>query len=113
LAGFTKCISLVLDIHFLALDIHILGFVFTILIGFSTRITIGHSGNMMQTDYWMKGLFIWTQVVVAMRILVSMVASFGWDFMVMFELSAIAWMIMFIAWAVKFFAVLIFGKKLS
>jgi len=31
----------------------------------------------------------------------------------MFELSAIAWMIMFIAWAVKFFAVLIFGKKLS
>ncbi|HIC99687.1 MAG TPA: hypothetical protein EYP08_08775, partial [Pyrodictiaceae archaeon] len=41
-------------VTFLALDIHmlLLGFVFTILIGFGTRVTIGHSGNMMQADKW-------------------------------------------------------------
>ncbi len=111
----TNFISLVSDISFLALDMHILtlGFVFTILIGFGTRVTIGHSGNMMQADLWVKGLFIWTQVVVAMRILVSFVAAFGWDFMVLFDISATVWLIMFIAWGIRFFSVLITGKKLS
>lgn len=111
----TNFITLVFDISFLALDMHILslGFVFTILIGFGTRVTIGHSGNMMQADLWVKGLFIWTQVVVAVRILVSFVAAFGWDFMVLFDISATVWLIMFIAWGIRFFPVLISGKKLT
>ena len=111
----TNFITLVSDINFLALDMHILtlGFIFTILIGFGTRVTIGHSGNTMRSDKWIKGLFIWTQVVVAMRILVSFVAALGWDFMVLFDISATVWLIMFIAWGARFFAVLITGKKLT
>lgn len=111
----TNFITLVSDVSFLALDMHILtlGFICTILIGFGTRVTIGHSGNMMKSDQWIKGLFIWTQVVVAMRILVSFVAALGWDFMVLFDISATVWLIMFIAWGVRFFAVLITGKKLT
>jgi len=99
----------------LALDIHMLtlGFVFTILIGFGTRVTIGHSGNMMQADKWTTYLFYWTQIVVILRILVSLAASFGWNFMILFDITATAWIIMFIAWAVRFFAVLVNGKKLS
>ena len=47
LGGVTNLTTLLTGMNFLALDIHvlILGFVFTILIGFGTRVTIGHSGN--------------------------------------------------------------------
>ena len=111
----TNLISMVTEVNFLALDIHImlLGFVFTILIGFGTRVTLGHSGNQMHADTWVKMLFIWTQVVVAMRLLTSLVAALGWNFMVLFDISATVWLILFISWAIRFFAVLISGKKLS
>ena len=115
IGGVTNLTSLLTGISFLALDIHMLtlGFVFTILIGFGTRVTIGHSGNMMQADKWTTYLFYWTQVVVGLRILVSLLAAFGWNFMILFDITATAWIIMFIAWAVRFFAVLFNGKKLS
>ncbi len=115
LGGLTNLVSLLTGISFLALDIHMLmlGFVFTILIGFGTRVTIGHSGNMMQADKWTIRLFYWTQVVVGMRILVSLAAAFGWNYMVLFDISITVWLLMFIAWAVRFFAVLINGKKLT
>ena len=115
LAGLTNLVSLLSGITFLALDIHMLtlGFVFTILIGFGTRVTLGHSGNMMQADKWTIYLFYWTQVVVVLRILVSLAAAFGWNFMILFDITATAWILMFIAWAVRFFEVLINGKKLT
>ena len=115
LAAITNLITLTTGTNFLFLDIHILmlGFVFTILIGFGTRVTLGHSGNKMEADKWVKALFIWTQVVVVIRLLTSFVAALGWNFMILFDISATAWMLMFIAWAVRFFAVLITGKKLT
>jgi len=111
----TNLISMFTEINFLALDIHImlLGFVFTILIGFGTRVTLGHSDNQMHADKWVKILFIWTQVVITMRLLTSLVAALGWNFMILFDISATVWLILFIAWAIRFFAVLISGKKLS
>ena len=114
LGAVSNLLALFLGINVLFLDIHtlMLGFVFTILIGFGTRVTIGHSGNMMQADKWTKRLFIWTQVVVAIRILTSMVAALGWNYMILFDISATTWILMFIFWAVRFFAVLISGKKL-
>jgi uncharacterized protein involved in response to NO len=107
--------SLINGTNFLFLDVHILmlGFVFTILIGFGTRVTIGHSGNIMQATMWEKVLFNWTQVVVVMRLITSMVAAWGWNFMVFFDISVTVWLIMFILWAIRFFVVLIKGKKLT
>lgn len=114
LSGLSNFISLFSDVSFLALDVHsiVLGFVFTILIGFGTRVTLGHSGNQMSADKYTTFLFIWTQVVVVLRVLTSLVAAFGWDFMVLFDITASAWIVMFVAWAVRFFKVLIIGKKL-
>ena len=113
--GLTNLTALITGTSFLSLDTHMLmlGFVFTILMGFGTRVTIGHSGNMMQADKWTTWLFYWTQVVVGMRILLSLVSAFGWNFMVLFDISVTVWLLMFIAWAVRFFAVLISGKKLT
>ena len=115
LAALSNLLTLITGADFLFLDIHVLmlGFVFTMLIGFGTRVTIGHSGNQMQADNWVKGLFIWTQVVVIIRLLTSIVSAFGWNFTVLFDISATVWMILFIAWALRFFAVLIKGKKLT
>lgn len=113
--GMSNLTSLINGTNFLFLDIHILilGFVFTILIGFGTRVTLGHSGNMMQADMWVKVLFNWTQLVVVMRLFTSMAAAWGWNFMVLFDISVTVWLIMFVLWAVRFFAVLIKGKKLT
>ena len=113
--GMSNVISLINGTAFLFLDIHtlMLGFVFTILIGFGTRVTIGHSGNMMQADRWVTLLFNWTQVVVALRLLTSMASAWGWDFMILFDISVTVWLIMFILWALRFFPVLIKGKKLA
>ena len=114
LSGVTNLISWLTSVSFLALDIHTitLGFVFTILLGFGTRVTLGHSGNQMSADKVTTFLLAWTQVVVLLRILTSFGAAFGLNFMIPFDITATAWLIMFIAWALRFFAVLIQGKKL-
>lgn len=115
LAALSNLLALITGTDFLFLDLHllILGFVFTMLIGFGTRVTLGHSGNLMQADSWIKVLFIWTQVVVLIRIFTSIISAFGLNFMILFDISATVWIMMFIAWALRFFAVLINGKKLT
>ena len=114
-SALANLITLVTDTYFLALDIHVivLGFVFTILIGFGTRVTLGHSGNKMFADKYTTMLFVWTQVVVALRILTSFAAAFGINFMILFDITATAWLLMFIAWSVRFLMVLVQGKKLT
>jgi uncharacterized protein involved in response to NO len=115
LAGLANFISLISDTQFLALDVHalIIGFVVTILIGFGTRVTLGHSGNTMHADRWTTLLFYWTQVVVSVRVLVSLVAALNLNFMILLDISVAVWVVMFTAWSVRFFSVLIDGKKLE
>jgi len=112
-SGLANLISLTLGVNFLALDIHVilLGFVFTILIGFGTRVTLGHSGNKMFADKYTTILFVWTQVVVALRIFTSFAAAFGINFMILFDITATAWLLMFIAWAIRYFILLISKTK--
>ena len=97
----------------LFLDIHvlILGFLLTILLGFGTRVTIGHSGNMMRADRWATLLFNWTQVVVVLRILTSIAAAYGWNYLILFDISATAWLLLFIVWGIRFFPMLMFRKE--
>jgi len=114
-SGVTSVISIFSDINFMFLDIHVLvlGFVFTILIGFGTRVTLGHSGNQLEADKLTKILFYWTQVVVISRIMTSLIFSFGWDFLFWFDITVTAWLVLFGVWAYRFFGVLIFGRKLT
>ncbi len=107
--------ALISGSYFLFLDIHalMLGFVFTVMIGFGTRVTIGHSGNLMQADKWTTLLFYGTQIVVLMRIITSLGAAKGWNILILFDISVTLWLLLFIAWGIRFFPVLIFGKKLG
>jgi len=115
LSAMSNILTLAYGMNFLYLDIHtlLLGFLLTILIGFGTRVTIGHSGNMMQADRLTTILFYWTQIVVVMRILTSIAVANGWNFFVFFDLSITVWFVLFGFWAKRFFPVLIFEKKLD
>jgi uncharacterized protein involved in response to NO len=68
---------------------------------------------MMQADKWTKSLFYTTQAVVILRVLVSLLAAFGWNFMILFDITATAWILLLLVWAVRFFPVLVNGKKLT
>jgi len=115
LSSITNLISLSNGSNFLLLDIHtlVLGFFFTILIGFGTRVTLGHSGNVLKADNLTSILFYWTQLVVVMRILTSLSVANGWGFVVFFDLSLTTWIVLFALWGSRFFPILIFGKKLD
>jgi uncharacterized protein involved in response to NO len=115
LAGLSNLVILLTGVNFVALDTHaiLLGFVFTVLIGFGTRVTLGHSGNEMVADKLTTLLFVWTQVVVLLRLLTSFVSAFGFDSMILFDITATAWIVMFVAWMGRFALVLIKGKKLT
>ena len=115
LSAITNIISLSSGTNFLSLDIHTLalGFFLSVLIGFGTRVTLGHSGNTMYADKLTVTLFYWTQVVVLVRILTSFAVAGNWNFVVLFDLSITVWIVLFALWGSRFFAVLIFGKKLK
>ncbi len=111
----SKAISTYNNSYFISLDIHILmlGFLFTVLIGFGTRVTLGHSQNQMYANNLTISLFILTQIVVLVRIIVSIVASLGYDFILIFNISIVIWLLMFSIWIILFFKVLVFGKRLN
>jgi len=113
LSSLSSLLNLIDKTNFLFLDIHtiVLGFIFTMLIGFGTRVTLGHSGNEIKADKRTVLLFYWTQVVVVTRILTSLAVSSGWDFFVFFDISITAWLVMFGLWARRFFTTLIFKKE--
>ncbi len=110
MGGFFELASLIFNKSFYALSIHlvVLGFVTTILIGFGTRVTLGHSGNQMVVDTYTKILFYLTQIVVYFRVLYSFSGS-----SILFDLTASLWMTLFSAWAIRYLPVLIRGKKLD
>lgn len=112
LSSISNLIALITGASYLYLGIHALslGFFLTMLIGFGTRVTLGHSGNRLEVDNYTKYLFYLTQVVVLSRILTSL--FIGEYFFVIFNLSVIIWLGLFILWGYKFFMVLISGKKL-
>jgi uncharacterized protein involved in response to NO len=101
--------------HFVYLGVHmlVLGFLLTILIGFGTRVTIGHSNNIMNANKLTISLFVLTQIVVLSRMIMSIAASMKYDFMILFDISIVLWVILFVVWLVQFFNALVFGKSLS
>lgn len=92
------------------LEIHVMaiGFLTTLLIGFGTRVTLGHSGQAPHADKYTTALFFLIQVVVILRAAYAFNASEFW----LFNLSALSWILLYTLWASRFGSVLIFGKKL-
>jgi len=94
--------------YFLGIHLLALGFLTTLLIGFATRVTLGHSNQIPHADKMTVYIFYFTQVVVLFRALYSINISFGWGLGFLFDLSVIAWILMILAWSVKYIRFIIF-----
>lgn len=112
-SAISSLVELFGNIPTLYLGIHtlVLGFIFTILIGFGTRVTLGHSGNKLEADSLTKYLFMSTVSVVILRIFTSLALSFGYNFMIIFDISITAFVLLLLVWASRYFKVLILKKK--
>ncbi|RXJ91887.1 hypothetical protein CRV01_02035 [Arcobacter sp. CECT 8983] len=89
----------------LGLHIFALGFVTTLLIGFGSRVSLGHAipAQPIIADEFTKWLFILTQVLVISRIAASiLVLDNSTIFMNILHLSATIWILLFFAWALKY-----------
>jgi len=115
LSSISNGLELFYSMNFLALDIHslMLGFLLTVLIGFGTRVTLGHSPNQMFVNKLTKFIFIWTQVVVLSRVLVSVIASFDMNYMIIFDISVSFWLVLFLVWSWQYLKVLTHGLVLA
>ncbi len=114
LSAITLSLELFLGTSFYYLSIHLLaiGFLTTILIGFGTRVTLGHSGQAPNADKFVTNLFWFIQIVVILRALFSVNIAFGWNLNFLFDISFTAWLVLFLLWSYRYAKVLIFGTKL-
>lgn len=94
-----------LQTHLLAL-----GVLTTILIGFGTRVTLGHSGQPPEADSIARALFWMTQAVLLSRFFYSLNSGFGFSAFWFFDLSMALWLLLFILWFWRYGPVLLRGK---
>ncbi|MFT5659790.1 MAG: hypothetical protein ACI9TV_000417 [Sulfurimonas sp.] len=114
LSAMSLTAELMLGTSFYFLGVHLIaiGFLTTILIGFGTRVTLGHSGQAPNADTFAVGLFFFIQVVVILRALLSFNVAFEWNLPFLFDISFSAWLVLFLLWGARYGKVLIFGTKM-
>ena len=114
LSALSLTTELLMDTSFYFLNIHLLaiGFLTTLLIGFGTRVTLGHSGQPPHADRLAANIFWFIQVVVVMRAIFSINVAFGWGLNFLFDISFTLWLILFLVWGLRYGKVLIYGSKL-
>ena len=114
LSAISLTAEIFLDTSFYFLNIHLLaiGFLTTVLIGFGTRVTLGHSGQPPHGDKLATIIFIFIQVVVIGRALFSLNVAFGWGLDFLFDISFTLWLILFVVWGLRYGKVLVTGAKI-
>ncbi|MFA6192879.1 MAG: NnrS family protein [Sulfurimonas sp.] len=114
LSALSLTAELLLETSFYFLNVHLIaiGFITTILIGFGTRVTLGHSGQSPHADKFATNIFWSIQVVVLLRALYSLNVAFGWGLNFLFDISFTAWILLFLVWGGRYAKVLIFGSKI-
>jgi len=115
LSALSLSAELFLETSFYFLNIHLLaiGFLTTLLIGFGTRVTLGHSGQPPHGDAIATKIFLFIQVVVLGRLLFSLNIAFGWGLGFLFDISFSLWLVLFLWWGTRYAKVLLFGTKLQ
>ncbi|SFP44183.1 NnrS family protein [Hydrogenimonas thermophila] len=101
-----------LETSFMFAGMHLItiGFITTILIGFGTRVTLGHSGQVPHADKISITLFWLTEVVVLVRFFYSLGMGLGLNLFWLFDIAAVLWIILFTSWGIKFGPTLYKGK---
>ncbi len=99
------------SVYFLGIHVLLLGFLLTVLVGFGTRVILGHSAQVPHADKLSVFLFWLTQAVVLARMAVSLDVMFGFGLGWLFDIAATLWIAVFTLWGGRFAKTLVFGKK--
>ena len=92
-------------IHTLAL-----GYFLTVLIGFGTRVILGHSGTTPHASNLAIFIFIAVQVITLFRIFSSFSLNFGLNYQLLINLTAILLIVGLLVWSSKYITILLKGK---
>ena len=92
-------------IHTLAL-----GYFLTVLIGFGTRVILGHSGTTPHASNFAIFIFIVVQFIALLRIFSSFSFNFGLNYVFFINLTAILLIIGLLVWSSKYITILLKGK---
>jgi len=92
-------------IHTLAI-----GYFVTILLGFGTRVVLGHSGQTPHANKFTISIFVAIQFIVFLRIFASISLNFNLDYLFYINISALFLIAGLIIWSLKYLKILLKGK---
>lgn len=87
-----------------------LGYFVTVLIGFGTRVVLGHSNRTPHADKIAIFIFIFVQAVALVRIFASFSINTTLDYVFLLNLSAFMLILGLLIWSSRYLAILIKGK---
>lgn len=93
-----------------ALHIFALGYFTTALLGFGTRVILGHSGNTPYANKFTVYLYFIVQLVVILRVFASLSINFSDLYIVLLNISSLLLIVILFLWSSKYIAILLKGK---
>lgn len=87
-----------------------LGYFLTVLVGFGTRVILGHSGTTPHANNFAIFIFVVIQFIALLRIFSSFTLNFGLDYMFFINLTAVLLIMGLVVWSSKYISILIKGK---
>ena len=87
-----------------------LGYFVTVLLGFGTRVILGHSGSTPHANNFAIFIFVSIQVITLLRIFASFSTNFGLNYQFLLNLTAILLVIGLLLWSSKYITILLKGK---
>lgn len=87
-----------------------LGYFLTVLIGFGTRVILGHSGTTPHASNFAIFIFVVVQFIALLRIFSSFSFNFGLNYTFFINLTAILLIIGLLVWSSKYITILLKGK---
>ncbi len=86
------------------------GYFITVLIGFGTRVVLGHSGQTPHADKFAISIFITVQIIAFLRIFTSFSSNINLDYIFFINLSSFLLIAGLIIWSTRYLTILLKGK---
>ena len=101
------------DFFFEKAVIHTLavGYFVTVLIGFGTRVILGHSGRKIETNNFVVAIFIAIQILTFLRIFTSISSNFDLNYLLFIDVTSLLLVIFLIIWSSKYIVILVENEK--
>ncbi len=101
------------DFFFEKAVIHTLavGYFVTVLIGFGTRVILGHSGRKIETNNFVVATFIAIQILTFLRIFTSISSNFDLNYLLFIDVTSLLLVIFLIIWSSKYVVILVENEK--